>query len=121
MNKSSVEIIGTSDLITEFLSFSKDFGQYQATPTLRMSSYFEGIIHLLTFGGGIAGLAKCLLEYVKIKNQNRKIRIKKKDGSEIEIVGNSIKEIQELILEAELMVLEEVIENGKQESKVIED
>ena len=76
------------------------------------------LLEYLTVGGGIAAIAKCILEYLKLHYQKRRVSIKLKDSIEVEIEGQSLKEIENLLKVAEKVIIqkEEEIKNDKTEA-----
>jgi hypothetical protein len=57
-------------------------------------------VHYITVGGGALGLAKCLISYLKLKYQKRKITIIS-NGKKISIESYSVEEITTLLNDAE--------------------
>jgi hypothetical protein len=63
------------------------------------------IVHYLTVGGGALGLGKCLLSFLKLKYQTRKVTIKTSNGQEVNIEALSVDEINELLKSANEILL----------------
>lgn len=63
------------------------------------------ILQYLTVGGGITAIAKCILQYLKIHSQRRKIAIELKNSIKIEIEGQSVGEIEKLLETAERIII----------------
>lgn len=64
-----------------------------------------GLVQFLTVGGGLAGLANCVIQFLKLKYQKRSVKIRFQDGSEINVEGLSTKEIEDLLVNAKALVI----------------
>lgn len=75
-------------------------------PSLNISE--DHIVHYLTLGGGFLGLAKCILEYLKLKYQRRSVTIKDQSGKEVIVEGLSVEEVEKLLHSADKIYINKV-------------
>lgn len=108
MINGKTEVIGDQELIDEFVNFSNSEGSenLSLSQAFKLSSYADGLVQFLTVGGGLIGLSKCIIEYLKIKHKTRRIKIKKEDGSELEIEASSSDELVKILSVAEVLIIE---------------
>lgn len=111
-----MEILIDKDIDSEFRTLLNDEGiKLVKKPVLNLDSNL--ILEYLTVGGGIAAIAKCILEYLKLHFQKRRVVIKLKDSTEIEVEGKSIKEIEILLKTAEKVTVSKYSESKDEKTE----
>lgn len=101
-----IKLIANKESLDDFKILLDANCEYTISRTFQMSSYFDAAVHLLTIGGGVAGVAKCIIEYLKLKHASRKISIITSDNEKIEIEANSTEEVEKLVNIAQSIVIE---------------
>lgn len=100
-----IEIISDFEDIKQLEFIIKESGfDISISPTFSLDA--DGIIHLLTIGGGLAGLAKCINTFINIHYQKRKVRVRLDNQREFEIEGVTIKELEKLLRKTKSILLE---------------
>lgn len=112
-NSNLLFLIPKTELATFLQILSQEEIEYDIDNEFNLEESVTQIINFLTVGGGIVGAAKCIIEYLKIKHQNSKIRVKKKSGEEIEIEIADKDLIKSLLQDARLVIIDQ---EGKDES-----
>lgn len=99
-----MEINIEKELVEEFASSLRvEEIKMIKSPTLNFGA--DQLLEFLTVGGGIAAISKCILEYLKLHYQKRKVHIKIDDSRTIEVEGQSKKEIEELLAVAQKIIV----------------
>lgn len=81
--------------------------QIQLQKQIELDFSSSDIIQYVTVGGGMYSFVKCILSYYEIKNKTRKMKIKNKDGVEIEIEASNVSELQELLASSTELLINE--------------
>ncbi|QDK82643.1 hypothetical protein EXU85_30155 [Spirosoma sp. KCTC 42546] len=99
----------------EALEFEKFLNSEQIQliqkPVLNLDT--SSVLEYLTVGGGITAIAKCILQYLQLHYQKRKVTIKLKDTLEIDVEASSIKELEKLLEAADTITITKLQNESK--------
>lgn len=102
-----IPLIAEVNDVEDFSHFTKEQDiSVTRKPSLRLNP--DQVIHYLTFGGGFIALAKCILDYLKLKYQKRIVTIKDKTGKELTVEGLSVEEVVTLLETAETIHIKKI-------------
>ncbi len=89
--------------------------EIQKRPSISFGELGGDVLDYFTVGGGMIAIAKCLIEYLKLKKQTIRIVVKTKEGSMVEVEAPSEKEVLELFRNVEHILIEKTEENSNED------